>query len=87
MPNPTSPVHRRELFPWYDTDFACILLVFAMVVVALFSAVGLTVVWAEPAFAPHLWVPAVLLALSLLAAGSLSFRLVRRQLRRGRASS
>jgi len=82
-----SPVHRRELFPWYDTDIFCVLMIFGMVVVALFSAVGLTVVWEEPAFGPHLWVPAVLLALSLLAAGSLGLRLIRRQLRRGRSSS
>jgi len=74
------------LFPWYDTDALCMVLLFAMVAVALFSVLGLTVVWEEPAFGPHLWLPAVLLALSLVATASLSFRLLRRQWRRSRAS-
>jgi uncharacterized protein (DUF983 family) len=87
MPHCPSPVHRKQIIPWHDANAFCLVLVLLMVCVALFGTVGLAVAWENPAFAPHIWLPALLVVLSLLAAAALGVRIIARQMHRRRSAS
>jgi hypothetical protein len=73
-----NPLFRRVITPWYDSNFSCILLIVAMVVVAFFSIVGWVTTRQTAAYHAHTWLPVTLLVLSLLVLFSVIVRLIRR---------
>lgn len=64
MPREKSPVFRRAIIPWYDSDRACWIVVGFMLATAIFSGVGLSVALEAPEFNNYLWLPLLLLLLS-----------------------
>lgn len=73
-----TPVFRKVIVPWYDTDGACILTLVFLVAVFLFACCGLSVTWELPSPYPFIWVPIALMLLSATGVTSIFLRLVRR---------
>ena len=73
-----NPLFRKVIAPWYDSNSACWILLVAMLAIALFSGVGISVARSRPDYHHHLWVPVTLLLLSLIAVGSVVYRLIKR---------
>jgi hypothetical protein len=69
---------RKAFIPWYDTDLSMLLtLIFALVVV-LFSMAGIATALDTPRFNGYIWVPCLLMVLSLTITISTLIRLIRR---------
>jgi hypothetical protein len=77
-----SPIFRKTISPWYDSEMFCAVVIGLMVMVLLFSACGLWIARDNTEYDSHLWVPASLLLMCLYVILSISIRLVRRFPRR-----
>jgi len=73
-----KPVHRRLIVPWYDTEAACYAILLVMFLVFLFSLTGIGVAAAYEEYRRHMWVPVLLLVLSVGVLISTLIRLIRR---------
>lgn len=73
-----SPLFRRVILPWYDTDIACVLTGVFMLIVFGFALAGVSVAFETPDGGRHAWVPVTLLALSAVGIVTISLRLYRR---------
>lgn len=73
-----NPLFRKANTPWYDGNMACWIVLAAMLGLCLFSWAGIYVARANPTYAEYVWVPATMLGLSLLVAGSVAVRLFHR---------
>lgn len=74
-----SPVFRRAIIPWYDSDRACWIVILVGVAAGFFGVVGIGVAQETEAFSAHLWLPAVLTILSAAVVVSTLVRLIRRR--------
>ena len=74
-----NPLFRRVIMPWYDSAPVCWVLGAAMVVLVFFSITGLMVAQNTPEYKRFVWVPGVLLLLSLFMVLSISWRMVQRR--------
>ena len=74
-----SPVFRKPILPWYDTNAACILLLVFMAVVLLFGLGGLRVAATNPQYRDYLALPILLVVLSGIGTVSVLIRLIRRR--------
>lgn len=70
-----SPFFRKTITPWYDSNFACWVLIVAMAPVFAFALAGFLVAAGEPSFSPHTWFPTTLCTLSGFLALKVFFRL------------
>lgn len=73
-----NPLFRRTITPWYDSDAACITVLVFTFLVAGFSFVGINVAEGDAAFRSYVWLPMLLLLLSLAVCASTLIRLVQR---------
>ncbi len=73
-----NPLFRRVIVPWYDSNTACLVLLFAMLAVLLFAVAGIWVAVDTPAYQGYWWLPVLLLGFSLLVIVSVAIRLVKR---------
>jgi len=73
-----NPVFRKNVAPWYDTEVACHIQMAFMVIVILFSIVGLFTVLDSPAFNNFFAIPVLLFLLSGYVLISTKIRLVKR---------
>lgn len=73
-----NPLFRKVIAPWYDSNLACWLVLLVMLAVASFGVFGIVVAYGNPAFHRHVWVPIVLLVLSIFVTLSVVRRLVHR---------
>lgn len=73
-----SPVFRKKIVPWYDSEPVCLVMIMLMDAVYLFSAAGVTVARTTPEYGHHIWVPALLMLLSGGVIISTTFRLISR---------
>lgn len=62
----TNPVFRKVIVPWYETKGVCWTLIFFMALVVVFGAVGVSVAAGNPGYANFMWVPILLIVLSLV---------------------
>ena len=60
-----TPFFRKAITPWYDSNFACWLLIGFMTMVFAFACCGILVGLSTPYFERHAWFPAMLAGLSL----------------------
>ena len=82
MPFDQNPVHRKIIIPWYDSDSVCLITVVLMLIVCVFGVTGISVAHDNPAFADHMVIPIILVALSGGVIVSITIRLIRRRLDR-----
>jgi len=59
-----NPFFRKTITSWYDSSFACWLLIIMMFFVFVFALAGMIVVSKEPGFVEHIWFPGLLAFLS-----------------------
>ncbi len=74
-----NPLFRRIIMPWYDSTPVCWILLVCMVILVLFSSVGIFVALANPAYRQYQVVPWVLAVLSFLVGLSVAMRLIDRR--------
>ena len=55
-----NPFFRKTITPWYDSNFACWVLIAAMGVVVLFAVGGIIVAGNHDPYSAHIWFPAML---------------------------
>ena len=60
----TEPLYRNIIVPWYDCNLACFIFLAFMVLVLLFSLVGVSVANEYSQYRQHMWVPVVLSTMS-----------------------
>jgi hypothetical protein len=73
-----NPLFRRVITPWYDSNMVCGILLLAMAVIIIFSAVGIAAAREYTAYHAYIWVPSTLLALSVLVFISVAVRMIQR---------
>jgi ABC-type Na+ efflux pump permease subunit len=78
MPADKNPVFRKAVIPWYNSTTAHIIVVLFMLVVVLFAAAGLAVARENPDYQGYIWVPALLLAMSVAIIATAVIRLIKR---------
>ncbi|MBW1848492.1 MAG: hypothetical protein JRJ27_15455 [Deltaproteobacteria bacterium] len=59
-----EPVYRRSIYPWYDSELACIITILLASVVLFFGAVGISVALKKYEYHPYVWVPILITILS-----------------------
>ena len=78
MPSEKSPVFRKPVIPWYQSKTAYSIMVVIMLVVFLVGLTGISVSREIEAYNGYLWIPAVLVILSLCLMITNIIRLIRR---------
>jgi hypothetical protein len=78
MPADKNPVFRKAVIPWYNSTTAYVMVVLFMLLVVLFAIAGITVARENPAYQRFIWVPAVLLTLSIAVLTTTIIRLIKR---------
>jgi len=73
-----SPVFRKAIVPWHDSDAACLIKAVVMFLVLLFGIDGIKVARQIDAFNAYIWVPVLLSLLSLGVCATNISRLARR---------
>ena len=72
------PFIRKIIIPWYIGRPVLWALLIVMVLVVIFSAIGIAVAQNNPNYRPFIWVPILLLALSTVMAFTTFFRIIQR---------
>lgn len=72
------PVFRKEIAPWYDSEVACFMVIFFLILVLLFGVAGVSTALEHEDYRAYVWMPALLIALSAGVVASVIIRLVKR---------
>jgi hypothetical protein len=78
MPADKNPVFRKAVIPWYNSTTAYVMVVLFMLVVVLFAIAGIAVARENPVYQRFIWVPAVLLTISIAVLTTTIIRLIKR---------
>jgi len=78
MPTDQNPLFRKVIAPWYDTETACYIVIVLMLFVFLFGIAGILESVEKIEYHEHIWVPALLVAMSGSVIASTSIRLIKR---------
>jgi hypothetical protein len=73
-----SPVFRKVIVPWYDSEPVCLALLGFLAFVIFFSSMGISVASEIERYRPFVWVPFLLVTMSCAVIASIVIRLVRR---------
>jgi ATP/ADP translocase len=77
-----NPVFRKAIVPWYDSDAACFIVIICMGLVLLFGFTGFSVARENADYHTYIWVPGILVAMSIGVIFSTVIRLTKRYIRR-----
>ena len=77
-----TPVFRKAVIPWYNSTTAHVIVVVLMLLVLLFAISGIAVARENPTYHGFIWVPAVLLAMSVAIIAATAIRLIKRYVQR-----
>jgi hypothetical protein len=77
-----KPVHRRSIYPWYDSELACGLTILFLSIVLFFGILGISVAREHYAYHSYVWVPTLMTILSGMVIISNAVRLVQKIYRR-----
>jgi hypothetical protein len=78
MPADKNPVFRKAVIPWHNSTTAYIIVILFMLLVILFAVAGLAVARNNPDYQGYIWVPALLLAMSVAIIATTAIRLIKR---------
>ena len=78
MPADKNPVFRKVVIPWYNSTTAFVIVFLFMVLVFLFAIAGISVARENPAYQGYVWVPGLLLAMSIIISTTTAVRLIKR---------
>jgi len=77
-----NPLFRKVIVPWYDSESACYIVIFFMVLVFLFGFAGISSTRENIAYHEYVWVPVLLVLMSGGVIISTTIRLIKRYSRR-----
>jgi len=77
-----SPLFRKVIVPWYDSEAACYIVIFFMFIVFLFGVAGISASRENIEFHEHVLVPVLLMVMSGGVIISTTSRLIKRYSRR-----
>ena len=77
-----NPVFRKAIIPWYHSKTAYIIVILFLLLVFLFAMTGISVAREHPAYSGYVWVPIVLLVLSVGIIITTIARLIKRYTRK-----
>ena len=77
-----SPLYRKTIIPWYDSETACLLVVVIMFPVVIFALCGIKVADEHAQYQAFVWLPVLLAILASWVIVSTTFRLIKRFLLR-----
>ena len=82
MPADKNPVFRKVIIPWYKSTSAYILMIVFMLAVFLFALAGVSVAREYSEYQGYVWVPVVLLVMSVAIIITTTARLIKRYSRK-----
>lgn len=74
----SSPVFRRPIIPWYDSEAICLLAIIFLYGVVWFGTFGVIAAMTHQSYISHIWLPVLLIVMSGGVILSIAIRLVRR---------
>jgi hypothetical protein len=74
----TSPIYRKIIVQWYDSEIMCLAAIVFLLPVVLFGLVGINVAKSTQQYHVFLWIPTLLTILSFGVIFSMTVRLIRR---------
>lgn len=77
-----TPIHRKTIVAWHDSESVCLFFLLFMLVVFWFGVIGIQVGMQSAESRVDMWVPITLVGLSSFVILSITIRLVRRYLDR-----
>jgi hypothetical protein len=77
-----DPVYRRSIYPWYDTEWACIAAIVLAAMILFFGAIGISVAMERYEYHSFVWLPIIITFLSGIVIVINIVRLVRKVFRR-----
>jgi len=75
-------VHRKEMIPWYDSDYSHYIIIVFMFFIFLFGVQGVSVAKENADYNDFLWPPTIMLVMSGLLIISCVLRIVRRYIKK-----
>lgn len=63
--NLNSPVFRKIIIPWHDSDIACFIMIGLMLAVFIFGIFGISSASETQEYQLYIWIPAILMFMSL----------------------
>jgi len=72
-----KPMFRKAIYPFYDSEKACIIILIIMLIIFLFGIAGISAAHEDAQHTGYTWVPALLSILSLAVFISTAVRLIR----------
>lgn len=82
MSKDRNVVHRKIIVPWYDSETSCFILLFLMFLVFVFSLAGVSVAHEYTEYNTYIWVPYLLMLMSIGVSSSITVRLILRYIER-----
>ena len=73
-----SPVFKKYIIPWYDSETICLIMLIFLYFVCLFGIIGISVAYEYNEYYKHIWVPVLLTVMSGITIISITIRLVKR---------
>ena len=73
-----NPIYRKVIYPWYESEMACLIVIILMFIVFLFGFIGISVARETTEYHSFVWVPILVVALSGVVILSTTIRLIRR---------
>lgn len=62
----SKPIFRKVIYPFYDTETACSIIIIIMLLVFLFGITGIFVAQENAQYRAYIWVPILIVCLSLV---------------------
>ena len=78
MPLDKNPLFRKVILPWYDTKKVCFTVIVFMLIILLFGIAGILEALDKIEYHEYIWVPILLIAMSVGVIASTSIRLIKR---------
>ncbi len=78
MPSEKNPVFRKAIIPWYNSTTVNIIVLIIMLLVLFFAIFGISVSQENSVYRGYVWVPALLLAMTIAIIITTTARLIKR---------
>jgi len=59
-----NPLFKKEIAPWYDSNTSCLIMIGFLLIVFLFSIIGISEAYKKFEYHKHVWVPSISAILS-----------------------
>ena len=73
-----NPLFRKKIFPWYDSNIACIIMIGFLFIIFLFGITGIFEAYETIENHQHIWVPGILVIMSGGTIASILVRMIKR---------